>query len=1205
MEVELTGFGDFQIGNIVVVSRPTIQATNVTFTGVSATGMTIGWTNGDGNNRIVLVKLGSAVDGFPVDRNTYNASTVFGSGAQIGTGNYVVYNGTGNSVTITGLSPSTIYHIAVVEFNGPSGHELYLTTNPATGSRQSAATGPYRTFTSGNWNNPGTWEFFDGSVWSAATSTPASVDDQITIQNGHTVTVTADLTVDQVTVALGAQVTVSSGVSLIITDDVDDPYDFIVDGTLNNTGTVTATGALTVNSGGRYIHSTSGTVLPIATWNTGSTCEVTGWTTVVALTPSFDQTFYNFIWNCPGQSTNVSFAGYVHTVNGTFTLANSGNNGYTRINPAGNPTYGYYLQTGGTYNLADVGEVAVMTIPNDFTIYSGQFFGSENGQGTINIGGDFLMTSGSLNQCGVDGYTSVVNIAGNFTMTGGVYYLSRYEADGFINVAGNFTLSGGGLLVLTTRRRGFGTLTVGGNFTQYSGEIQTEANIDPPYDLQEGAIVFNGNGMQTYSSGGFMNGIVHFTVNNGAYLQMSEPGTIIPSTNAGSFTLLGGGTLGITSPVGITSSGATGNIQMTGTRTFSTGANYIYNGVTAQETGSGLPATINSLVFNNTGGNVTFTAASTVTNSFSVTAGSRANLGTYSHTAGTLALAGVVQPGCTFGSSASAASYKNDTFFASAGTGTVTTGACAAGQWLGGSSSSWNNTANWFNNSLPTLSTNVIIASAAPNQPAVNISTAECNALTISSGATLGIGAGQALTVHGNLTNSGTLTIESTSVTSNGSLIVEGTSTGTVRYNRVMPGSLYRYVSSPVGSTTLPAGEFWYWNEPDASWVPTTACASGLGYTMLASSNTVSYTGTIVSSASQTGSAPYSSSSKPNLEGRALWGGGGWNLMGNPFTSAMNGLSFISTNSASIDASYQALYIYDGSGYTYVAESVPGFPTGVGAFPYTDIQVGQGFFVLANYNNVPFSFEPTMRVHHTEVPMTKSAGGNDNSWPGIQLKVKYGEKESSTLVVYNEKMTVGLDAGYDVGQFSAGLDVEIYTTLVEKDNDVNFTRQALPIADSDKNIVPVGIDSKNGGEVTFSAYAVPIDNMKFLLEDRKTGIFTDLSTKSYKVTLPAETYGSGRFFIIASTNTPTAIENPQANDNGVRIWISNDELIIKGDVSEKARCEIYNVSGQKIVDILLTGGELNTVTLPENLKGILIVKVIDGMKLTTRKVALL
>jgi hypothetical protein len=53
-------------------------------------------------------------------------------------GNYVVYAGGGNSVTVTNLQPSTTYYFAVFEFNGSNAGTNYLTTNPATGSQTTA-----------------------------------------------------------------------------------------------------------------------------------------------------------------------------------------------------------------------------------------------------------------------------------------------------------------------------------------------------------------------------------------------------------------------------------------------------------------------------------------------------------------------------------------------------------------------------------------------------------------------------------------------------------------------------------------------------------------------------------------------------------------------------------------------------------------------------------------------------------------------------------------------------------------------------------------------------------------------------------------------------------------------------------------------------------------------------------------------------------
>ncbi len=261
------------------------------------------------------------------------------------------------------------------------------------------------------------------------------------------------------------------------------------------------------------------------------------------------------------------------------------------------------------------------------------------------------------------------------------------------------------------------------------------------------------------------------------------------------------------------------------------------------------------------------------------------------------------------------------------------------------------------------------------------------------------------------------------------------------------------------------------------------------------------------------------------------------------------------------------------------------------------------FLCIALYDGIVFNFTSNMQVHNTAVTLLKSAAVEE-PWPGLQLKVKYGSNESMTTIVYNDEMTAGLDPGYDVGLFSAAPDVEIYTTLVLKENSVNFARQALSVTDCDKNIVAVGIDSEKGGEVTFSAYSVPLANYNFWLEDRRTGVYTDLNSSTYTATLPASTYGTGRFFIYASANMPTAVRNPQEVTD-VRVWTYDGKVIIKGMVSEKATCEIYDMQGQKVLISRLTDGELNIVDLISISRGAFLVRVQDGIKVYTKKIALL
>jgi hypothetical protein len=125
------------------------------------------------------------------------------------------------------------------------------------------------------------------------------------------------------------------------------------------------------------------------------------------------------------------------------------------------------------------------------------------------------------------------------------------------------------------------------------------------------------------------------TVNSGGRIKLA-PSAVVTSTVGGPFTLSGGADIEIGSAAGITSSGSTGNVQVAGTRSFSTGANYTYAGTAAQSTGTGLPATVNNLTINNSSGNVTLTGNVTVSGGLALTSGDLAT-GTNSVTEGTSA----------------------------------------------------------------------------------------------------------------------------------------------------------------------------------------------------------------------------------------------------------------------------------------------------------------------------------------------------------------------------------------------------------------------------------------------------------------------------------------------------------------------------------------------------------------------------------------
>jgi hypothetical protein len=119
-------------------TTPTTAASGIATTTKSFEA-TINWTNGDGARRVVVVKENTAVDASPTDNSGVIPRSEFETGTELGTGNYVVYAGVSNSVTVTGLSAETDYHVSIFELNGIPGQEKILTTGAPTATFTTAA----------------------------------------------------------------------------------------------------------------------------------------------------------------------------------------------------------------------------------------------------------------------------------------------------------------------------------------------------------------------------------------------------------------------------------------------------------------------------------------------------------------------------------------------------------------------------------------------------------------------------------------------------------------------------------------------------------------------------------------------------------------------------------------------------------------------------------------------------------------------------------------------------------------------------------------------------------------------------------------------------------------------------------------------------------------------------------------------------------
>lgn len=102
-------------------NEPTTALAAITFT-QDKNSMDVNWTNPSeaANNFLIVARLNTASATAPTAGTAYTANTVFGSGDEIGTGNYVVYvgDGTAGTVAITGLTQNENYTFDVYAFRG-------------------------------------------------------------------------------------------------------------------------------------------------------------------------------------------------------------------------------------------------------------------------------------------------------------------------------------------------------------------------------------------------------------------------------------------------------------------------------------------------------------------------------------------------------------------------------------------------------------------------------------------------------------------------------------------------------------------------------------------------------------------------------------------------------------------------------------------------------------------------------------------------------------------------------------------------------------------------------------------------------------------------------------------------------------------------------------------------------------------------------
>ncbi|MHC1776447.1 MAG: T9SS type A sorting domain-containing protein [Lentimicrobium sp.] len=485
-------------------------------------------------------------------------------------------------------------------------------------------------------------------------------------------------------------------------------------------------------------------------------------------------------------------------------------------------------------------------------------------------------------------------------------------------------------------------------------------------------------------------------------------------------------------------------------------------------------------------------------------------------------------------------------------------------------------------------------------------------ALTISLGEVFIIPVNRSLTVSGDLTNHA----------GNTGLVIKSDPTGTGSLKHSTAGVLatveryltnyssptdhkYHFISSPVAEqaireefvTNTPSSDvdFYSFDEETNTWINTKLEGGGWnsgfesnfligkGYLVAYPSNlTKNFTGELNT---------YPSSlvlTCTNTSGQ----GGGWNLLGNPFPSAID-WDYVTTNGLG-DGIDDALYYYDNirENYCYYIK-LPGDTVTLTGQRY--IPAMQGFMVHAKTTGTKtVSIDNGARTHSGQDVFYKTT----NTLPGsLSLKATGNGHEDEAFIHFNLDATTAFDGSLDAYKLRSYSELVpmIYTTGSDGSQ---LAINGLPDFEL-TTIIPVYFEAGVDGDYNIEANLTSFTEADVYLEDKLLNQVQNLTANPLYSFSSQTGDEADRFNLYFS---PVGIDNPAA-ENSLVVFTSDKNIVIS-NAPARSEISILNLTGQVVLRGSVNGSGLTTIHagwLPE---GIYIVSVVTGNQSVSKKVSI-
>jgi hypothetical protein len=293
----------------------------------------------------------------------------------------------------------------------------------------------------------------------------------------------------------------------------------------------------------------------------------------------------------------------------------------------------------------------------------------------------------------------------------------------------------------------------------------------------------------------------------------------------------------------------------------------------------------------------------------------------------------------------------------------------------------------------------------------------------------------------------------------------------------------------------------------------------------------------------------------------------GFNLVGNPYPSAISIAQLFSSNSDAIDGTIWFWRKRNGaSGSGYATSTGMGVtsaqPEAAALNPNGVINAGQGFFVKvksgATQNTLNFS--NALRSATTGGAFFRNANTTEVERHRIWLNLSNGtEVVGQTLLGYMTGATSGVDYGIEGSYFN---DSAIAFTSYIENKEFAIQGRSLPFTSDD--VVPMSFKTDVAGNYTIAIDHVDglfAGSQEVFLKDNTTGQLHNLKSGAYSFASETGVFNN-RFEIVY--RAALGVKVPTISSNNIVAYKQNGSLVINSGNYVMENIELYDMSGRLI-----------------------------------------